>query len=178
MPGGQGCPAVAGTGGVSGGEPQGQHRLLQAAAVAAAVRDGFRDRREDDGAGQGRLDGDGLSWARAVRVVCRLRASQVSAWDWSQPKASFPVLKVVSTGHLRPAMGEEIGQGRGAAFGGMAQVERVLVLFPVREAADQQELLRALRGEQRPVRVAGAFRPVPAGPLFEHRLRESPGQRV
>ena len=70
--------------------------------------------------------------------------------------------------------GEEIGQGRGAAFGGMAQVERVLVLFPVREAADQQELLRVGRGEQRPVRVAGAFRPVPAGPLFEHRLANRP----
>jgi hypothetical protein len=45
-----------------------------------------------------------LSWASAVRTVCRQIASQVRAWHWSQPKASFPVLKVVSTGHLRPAM--------------------------------------------------------------------------
>lgn len=45
-----------------------------------------------------------LSWARAVRAVCLLMAFQVRAWGWSQPKASFPVLKVVSTGHLRPAI--------------------------------------------------------------------------
>ena len=31
-------------------------------------------------------------------------ASQVRAWDWSQPRASFPVLNVVSTGQRRPAM--------------------------------------------------------------------------
>ena len=40
-----------------------------------------------------------LSWARAVRAVCRQIASQVRAWDWSQPRASFPVLKVSSIGH-------------------------------------------------------------------------------
>jgi hypothetical protein len=39
------------------------------------------------------------SWARAVRAVCLLIAFQVRAWDWSQPRASFPVLKVVSVGH-------------------------------------------------------------------------------
>ena len=39
------------------------------------------------------------SWARAVRAVCRQIASQVLAWDWSQPRASFPVLNVVSIGH-------------------------------------------------------------------------------
>jgi len=33
-----------------------------------------------------------LSWARAVSAVCLLIASQVRAWDWSQPSASFPVL--------------------------------------------------------------------------------------
>jgi hypothetical protein len=37
-----------------------------------------------------------LSWARAVRAVCLLIASQVRAWDWSQPRAFFPVRKVVS----------------------------------------------------------------------------------
>ncbi len=39
------------------------------------------------------------SWARAVRAVCLLIAFQVRAWDWSQPNASFPVLKVVSVSH-------------------------------------------------------------------------------
>ena len=28
-----------------------------------------------------------LSWARAVRAVCRQIAPKVLAWDWSQPKA-------------------------------------------------------------------------------------------
>ena len=37
-----------------------------------------------------------LSWASAVSAVCRQIASYVLAWDWSQPMASFPVLKVVS----------------------------------------------------------------------------------
>src|SRR5216683_369410 len=45
-----------------------------------------------------------LSWARAVSAVCLQIAFQVRAWDWSQPRASFPVLKVVSTGQRRPAM--------------------------------------------------------------------------
>src|SRR6266851_1718520 len=45
-----------------------------------------------------------LSWARAVSTVCLQIAFQVRAWDWSQPRASFPVLKVVSTGQRRPAM--------------------------------------------------------------------------
>ena len=40
------------------------------------------------------------SWARAVRAVCRQIASYVLAWDWSQPRVSFPVRKVVSIGHL------------------------------------------------------------------------------
>ena len=40
-----------------------------------------------------------LSWARAVRTVCRQIASQVLAWDWSQPRVSFPVLNVSSIGH-------------------------------------------------------------------------------
>jgi hypothetical protein len=31
------------------------------------------------------------TWARAVRKVWRCSASQVRAWDWSQPNASFPV---------------------------------------------------------------------------------------
>src|SRR6266496_3692136 len=44
------------------------------------------------------------SWARAVSAVCRQIASYFLAWHWSQPRVSFPVLKVVSTGHLRPAM--------------------------------------------------------------------------
>ena len=44
------------------------------------------------------------SWARAVSAVCLLIACQVLAWHWSQPRASFPVLKVISTSHLRPAM--------------------------------------------------------------------------
>ena len=39
------------------------------------------------------------SWARAVSAVCRQIASQVLAWDWSQPRASFPVLNVTSIGH-------------------------------------------------------------------------------
>ena len=39
------------------------------------------------------------SWARAVRAVCRQIAFQVRAWDWSQARASFPVLKVVSISH-------------------------------------------------------------------------------
>jgi hypothetical protein len=37
--------------------------------------------------------------ASAVSRVWRCRPSQVRAWDWSQPKASFPVLNVVSIGH-------------------------------------------------------------------------------
>ena len=40
-----------------------------------------------------------LSWASAVSAVCRQIASYALAWDWSQPRASFPVLKVVSVGH-------------------------------------------------------------------------------
>ena len=40
-----------------------------------------------------------LSWARAVRAVCRQIASQVRARDWSQARVSFPVLKVSSVGH-------------------------------------------------------------------------------
>jgi hypothetical protein len=40
-----------------------------------------------------------LSWASAVRTVCRQIASQVLAWHWSQPRASFPVLNVISVGH-------------------------------------------------------------------------------
>jgi hypothetical protein len=45
-----------------------------------------------------------LSWARAVRTVRLLTAFQVRALDWSQPKASFPVRNVVSTGQRLPAM--------------------------------------------------------------------------
>ena len=56
----------------------------------------------------------------------------------------------------------------------MAEVERVLVLPAVREPADQQELPRVRRAQERPVRVAGALRPVPAGPLLEHRLGNCP----
>ena len=44
------------------------------------------------------------SWARAVSAVCRQIASYVLAWDWSQPRASFAVLNVVSTGQRRPAI--------------------------------------------------------------------------
>jgi len=40
-----------------------------------------------------------LSWARAVRAVCRQIASYVLAWEVSQPKTSLPVLKVSSVGH-------------------------------------------------------------------------------
>ena len=64
--------------------------------------------------------------------------------------------------------GDEIGHGRGPAFRRVAQVERVLVLVPVREAADQQELPRVRGAGQGPVAVTGAFRPVPARPLLEH----------
>ena len=53
MPGGGGDRRV------SGGEPQVSIGYCRRLRVAAAVRDGFRGRREDDGAGQGRLDGDG-----------------------------------------------------------------------------------------------------------------------
>ena len=45
-----------------------------------------------------------LSWARAVRAVCRQIASYVLAWEVSQPRVSFPVLKVSSAGQRRPAM--------------------------------------------------------------------------
>lgn len=45
-----------------------------------------------------------LTWARAVKAVCRHWAAKVRAWDWSQPKESFPVWKVDSTGQRRPAM--------------------------------------------------------------------------
>jgi hypothetical protein len=31
--------------------------------------------------------------------VCLLIASQVRAWDWSQPYTSFPVLNVSSVSH-------------------------------------------------------------------------------
>src|SRR6266700_7489390 len=62
---------------------------------------------------------------------------------------------------------DEIGHGRGTAFRRPAQVEGVLVLVPVREAADQQELPRVRGPDERPVAVAGAFRPVPAGPPLE-----------
>src|SRR6266702_6340308 len=64
--------------------------------------------------------------------------------------------------------GDEIAHGRGPAFRRVAQVEGVLVLVPVREAADQQELPRVRGAGQGPVAVAGAFRAVPAGPLLEH----------
>ncbi len=57
--------------------------------------------------------------------------------------------------------GDEIGHGRGPAFRRPAQVERVLVLVPVREAADQQELPRVRGPGERPVAVAGAFVPFP-----------------
>jgi hypothetical protein len=39
------------------------------------------------------------SCARAVRAVCRQIASYVLAWEVSQPRVSFPVLKVSSVGH-------------------------------------------------------------------------------
>ncbi len=64
--------------------------------------------------------------------------------------------------------GDEIGHGRGPAFRRLAQVERVLVLVPVREAADQQELPRVRSPGERPVAVAGALRPVPARPPLEN----------
>gem|GEM_PF-2480943 len=40
-----------------------------------------------------------LSWASAVRTVWRQIASQVRAWEVSQPRVSFPVLKVSSVSH-------------------------------------------------------------------------------
>ena len=69
--------------------------------------------------------------------------------------------------------GDEVRQGRGTAFRCPAQVERVLVFVPVREPADQQELPRVRGARQCPVAVAGAFRPVPARPLLEHRIPDS-----
>jgi hypothetical protein len=37
--------------------------------------------------------------ASAVRRVWRFCAVQVVTWDWSQPKPSFPLLKLVSVSH-------------------------------------------------------------------------------
>jgi len=54
-----GLPGGGGDRRVSGGEPQVSNGYCGRLRVAAAVLDGFRGRREDDGAGQGRLDGDG-----------------------------------------------------------------------------------------------------------------------
>ena len=58
------------------------------------------------GAGERGLDGGGaqLGEGGGGRGVSRQIASYFLAWHWSQPRVSFPVLKVVSTGHLRPAM--------------------------------------------------------------------------
>ena len=99
MPGGQGCPAVAGT----GASPVENRRSASVTAGGCGSR---RLSGTDSGAGGRTTAPDradwtamALSWARAVRAVCRQRASQVQAWDWSQPRASFPVLKVVSVSH-------------------------------------------------------------------------------
>ena len=71
----------------------------------------------------------GRSWARAVSAVCRHSASQVLAWDWSQPRASFRFERYFY-GPSAACDGDEIGHGRGPAFRRPAQVERVLVLVP------------------------------------------------
>ena len=68
-----------------------------------------------------------------------------------------------------PCDGDEAGYGGRAVFRRPAQVEGVLVL-PRGQPPDQQELPRARGGDQRPVAVAGALRPVPAGPPLEHRV--------
>ena len=99
MPGGQGCPAVAGT----GASPVENRKSASVTAGGCGSR---RLSGTDSGAGGRTTAPDredwmamALTWASAVRAVCRQRASQVSAWHWSQPNASFPVLKVVSIGH-------------------------------------------------------------------------------
>jgi hypothetical protein len=99
MPGGQGWPPVAGSGaspvqicrsaGFTVVSPA--WRAVPGAASGAAGRTRPPARADWTAAF--------LSWARAVRTVCRQIAFQVRAWDWSQPKASFPVRKVVSVGH-------------------------------------------------------------------------------
>src|SRR5579863_6601644 len=42
--------------------------------------------------------------ARAVRRVWRFCAVQAATWDWSQPKPSFPLLKLVSAGQRLDAI--------------------------------------------------------------------------
>ncbi len=99
MPGGHGWPPRAG----SGASPVG---ICRSAGLTAGWLTGTGVSWPAGGAA-GRtsaLEGAAwmaavLSWARAVRAVCLLIAFQVRAWDWSQPRASFPVLKVVSVGH-------------------------------------------------------------------------------
>src|SRR5260370_910390 len=94
-----------------------------------------------------RLVGPGLALVPAEGVLSRLERN----FDW--PSAACD--------------GDEIGDGRGPAVRCPAQVERVLVLVPVREAADQQELPRVRSPDERPVAVTGSFRPVPPGPSLD-----------
>ncbi len=66
--------------------------------------------------------------------------------------------------------GDEVGHRGGPVFRRPAEVERVLVLLAGGQAADQQEFPRARGGDEGPVAVAGAFRPIPAGSPLEHRV--------
>lgn len=99
MPGGHGCPAVTG----SGAPPTWNCRsaavtVLSPAAAAVPVAASGAAGRVTGPASAART-AIVLSWARAVRTVCRQIESQVRAWVWSQPRVSFPVLKVSSIGH-------------------------------------------------------------------------------
>jgi hypothetical protein len=99
MPGGQGWPGDPGS-----GAPPGQNRssaslavFRRAAAAVSAVAAGAAGRVMAPVIAA--RTAAALSWARAVRAVCRQIAAKVWAWDWSQPRVSFPVLNVSSIGH-------------------------------------------------------------------------------
>src|SRR5579859_4618368 len=165
-----GLPGGDGNWRVSSGEPQvsvGHGGLLRG---AAAGRGAFPGWREGDGTGQGGLDGDGPQLGEGGQGGVPVEGVPGEGLGLIPAEG---VLSRLERGLGRPPAGrdgEEVGQGSGAAFGRVAQVERVLVLVPVREAADQQEFLRVLRAEQRPVRPAGAPGAVPGGPPLECRL--------
>jgi hypothetical protein len=138
--------------------------------VGPFVMAGFNTRVVRHGAGEGGADGcgpelgeDGQDGVPADRVVC-------------PGLGGVPAEGVLSRfdGFLRgpaaPCDGDEAGHGGGAVFRRPAQVEGVLVLLPRGQPPDQQVLPRARGGDQRPVAVAGAFRPVPARPPLEHRV--------
>ena len=168
MPGGQGWPPRAGSGAVAGVDLQVSGAGGGLADGGRGVAGGGRCGGEDVSAGERGLDGGGPQLGEGGQRG--VPADRVPGAGLGLVPAEG-ILSGFESYFYWPAAacdGDEVGHGRGPAFRCPAQVERVLVLVPVREAADQQELPRVRGGDQRPVAVAGAFRPVPARPPLEH----------